>query len=53
MPEPPAPEYVSASSLRASYAEPFLANEKDVDAYLDTLRKTYVQVIRAGKRISV
>ena len=52
-PEPRAPEYVSASSLRATYAEAFLASEHDVDAYLDTLRKTYVQVIRAGKRISV
>ncbi|RWO20271.1 BREX system P-loop protein BrxC [Mesorhizobium sp.] len=52
---PPAPptEYVAASALRVAYAKPFLADELDVDAYLDTLRETLIAEIRAGKRVTV
>ncbi|MFG1346539.1 BREX system P-loop protein BrxC [Xanthobacter autotrophicus DSM 431] len=53
-PPPPAqPEYVAASALRVTYAKAYLADERDVDAYLDTLRETLVAEIRAGKRVTV
>lgn len=53
---PPVPaqlEYVAASALRVTYAKPYLADERDVDAYLDTLRKKLIAEIRAGKRVTV
>ena len=55
---PPTPplaqlEYVAATALRVTYAKPYLADEQDVDAYLDTLRETLIAEIRAGKRITV
>ncbi|ALN72272.1 BREX system P-loop protein BrxC [Aureimonas sp. AU20] len=52
---PPLPptQYVAATGLRVAYAKPFLADEQDVDAYLDTLRETLIAEIRAGKRITI
>ncbi|MER9202955.1 BREX system P-loop protein BrxC [Mesorhizobium sp. M0933] len=51
---PPSPtEYVAAAALRVIYAKPYLANERDVDAYLETLRETLIAEIRAGKRVTV
>lgn len=55
---PPTPplaqlEYVAATALRVTYAKPYLADEQDVDAYLDTLRETLIAEIRAGKRVTV
>ena len=55
---PPTPplaqlEYVAATALRVTYAKPYLTDEQDVDAYLDTLRETLIAEIRAGKRITV
>ena len=47
------PEYVAASALRVTYAKPYLADERDIDAYLETLRKTLISEIRAGKRVTV
>lgn len=52
-PTPPPTEYVAATALRVAYAKPFLADERDVDAYLDTLRETLIAEIRAGKRITI
>jgi energy-coupling factor transporter ATP-binding protein EcfA2 len=52
-PTPPPTEYVAATALRVAYAKPFLADERDVDAYLDTLRETLISEIRAGKRITI
>ncbi|MBX3547065.1 BREX system P-loop protein BrxC, partial [Chelatococcus sp.] len=52
-PPPPPTEYVAATALRVAYAKPFLADERDVDAYLDTLRETLITEIRAGKRITI
>jgi hypothetical protein len=46
-------QYVAASALRVNYAKPYLANERDVDAYLDTLRETLIAEISAGKRITI
>ena len=50
---PAQPEYVAASALRVTYAKPYLADEQDIDAYLDTLRETLIAEIRAGKRVTV
>lgn len=50
---PPPTQYVAATGLRVAYAKPFLADEQDVDAYLDTLRETLIAEIRAGKRITI
>ncbi|MGD9866204.1 MAG: hypothetical protein AB7S99_23640, partial [Pseudodonghicola sp.] len=52
-PPPRATQYVAATGLRVAYAKPFLADEQDVDAYLDTLRETLISEIRAGKRITI
>lgn len=52
-PAPAQPEYVAASALRVTYAKPYLANEQDIDAYLNTLRETLIAEIRAGKRVTV
>lgn len=52
-PAPVQPEYVAAGALRVTYAKPYLADEKDVDAYLDTLRDTLIAEIRAGRRVTV
>ena len=52
-PPPPPTQYVAATGLRVAYAKPFLADEQDVDAYLDTLRETLIAEIRAGKRITI
>ncbi len=52
-PPPFQPEYVAASALRVTYAKPYLADEQDVDAYLETLRERLVTEILAGKRVTV
>jgi len=46
-------EYVPAAGLRVTFAKPYLADERDVDAYLESLRKTLITEIRSGKRITV
>lgn len=52
-PAPTRPEYVAASALRVTYVKPYLSDEQDIDAYLDTLRETLIAEIRAGKRVTV
>ncbi|MBP0463878.1 BREX system P-loop protein BrxC [Roseomonas sp. PWR1] len=47
------PEYVAASALRVTYAKAYLADERDIDAYLETLRETLISEIRSGKRVTV
>lgn len=49
----PSPAYVAASTLHVAYGEPFLASERDVDAYLAALRTTLMAEIQSGKRITV
>lgn len=53
--EPAAPkvEYVSSSHLKVAFRSPYLADEADVDAYLETYRETLLAEIRSGKRITV
>ena len=46
-----APRFVSVAQLPVNFAKAVLADEADVGAYLETLRKTLIAEIRDGKRI--
>ena len=50
---PPRTEYVASTSLKVPFDKPFLADEQDIDAFLDKLRETLIAEIRNGKRITV
>jgi hypothetical protein len=50
---PSAPTFVSVTQLPVNFAKAVLADEADVGAYLETLRKTLLAAIRGGKRISL
>ena len=50
--EPPV-EYVPRSSIRVDFPKPYLADEADVDAYLQALRAALLEEIRSGKRVNV
>lgn len=50
---PPPTMYVAASTLRVAYDKAFLADERDVDAYITSLRTMLMAEIQAGKRITV
>jgi hypothetical protein len=55
---PPAPlpkktQFVPVGALQVKYSKPFLADEADVGAYLETLRETLLTAIRDGKRITL
>ena len=44
-------QYVTRTSLSVDFDKPWLADEADVDRYLDALRKALMKVIEASKRI--
>ncbi|MCU7958471.1 MAG: BREX system P-loop protein BrxC [gamma proteobacterium symbiont of Bathyaustriella thionipta] len=46
-------EYISTRKLKVSFNKAWLANEADVDEYLQQLRKALLREIEAGKRIQV
>lgn len=46
-------QYVTRASLAVEFDKPWLADEADVDRYLDMLRKALMKVIKAGKRINI
>lgn len=46
-------EYISTNALEINFDKLFLENEKDVDEYLDALKKAMVKAIRAKKRITI
>jgi hypothetical protein len=46
-------EYVAQQTLRPSFAKAWLANEEDIDAYLDLLKQKMLAAIKEGKRIQV
>lgn len=52
MKEPPA-EYVAASRIKVSFPKPYLTSEEDVEAYVDALRRAYLEKVAENKRISV
>jgi hypothetical protein len=52
-PEPPAPTYVPASSLRAKCDLPFIGSEADLDRWLAALRAVAAEELKKGNRISL
>jgi hypothetical protein len=52
-PTPAAPTYVPATSLRASCALPYIANEAELDQWLASLRSAALKEIGKGHRISL
>lgn len=46
-------EYVPARSIRVSYNKAWLADEADVDRYIESMRGALLDEIRKGKRIQI
>ena len=57
MNEPPAaapqPTYVNASEIKVGFVKPYLTEEADVEQYVDAMKKTLLEQIRAGKKVIV
>lgn len=57
MNEPPAPArqptYVNASEIKVGFVKPYLTEEADVEQYVDAMKKTLLEQIRAGKKVIV
>jgi hypothetical protein len=49
----PRVEYVTRTELRVPFDRAWLADEADVDAYLDALKAAMMREIGAGKRVQV
>jgi hypothetical protein len=46
-------EYVSSRAVKVSFNKAWLANEADVDRYLESMREALLEEIRKGKRIQI
>lgn len=51
--EAPEPEYISRNTIQPTFTKAWLEDDSDVDAYMDELKKAYLQAIREGKRIQI
>ena len=49
----PTVEYISTRKISVSFDKAWLANEADVDHYLESLREAFLEEIRKGKRIQI
>jgi hypothetical protein len=49
----PRPQYVTRASLHVPFDKPWLADQADVDAYLDALRQALMEAIKTGKRVQI
>lgn len=49
----PQPTYVNASEIKVSFAKPYLTEEADVEQYVQEMKKTLLEQIRAGKKVIV
>jgi len=49
----PRPEYVSSRNINIAFDKPWLANEADIERYLEAMRKALLEEIRNGKRIQI
>ena len=52
-PAPKPPAYVNASEIKVAYSKPYLAEEADVEQYVNELRKTLMAAIQQGKKVIV
>lgn len=52
-PEPPQTTYVNASEIKVGFAKPYLTEEADVEQYVQEMKKTLLEQIRAGKKVIV
>ena len=46
-------EYVSSRAVRVPFDKPWLADETDVDRYLESMREAFLTEINKGKRIQI
>lgn len=49
----PQPTYVNASEIKVGFAKPYLTEEADVEQYVEEMKKTLLEQIRAGKKVIV
>ncbi|NRP50633.1 hypothetical protein XMV201_002403 [Aliiroseovarius sp. xm-v-201] len=49
----PQPTYVNASEIKVGFAKPYLTEEADVEHYVQEMKKTLLEQIRAGKKVIV
>jgi hypothetical protein len=49
----PRVEYVNVRQVRAEYDKAWLADEADVERYLEAVREALLEEIRKGKRVQV
>ncbi len=47
------PAYVNASEIKISFSKAYLAEEADVEQYVEEMKKTLLDQIRAGKKVIV
>ena len=52
-PAPRPPSYINASEIRPKYAKPYLAEESDVENYVEEMKQSLLAQIRSGKRVIV
>lgn len=52
-PAPTPPSYINASEIRPKYAKPYLAEESDVESYVEEMKQSLLAQIRSGKRVIV
>jgi hypothetical protein len=52
-PEPPQTTYVNASEIKVGFAKPYLTEEADVEQYVQKIKKSLLEQIRAGKKVIV
>jgi len=46
-------EYIPSRAVRVNFDKAWLANETDVDLYLESMRQALLAEIRQGKRIQI
>ncbi len=52
-PPPPVQNFIAGSSVKVSFPRAYLADEADVEAYLNSMREALMAEIRGGNRITV
>nr|CAD6617282.1 BREX system P-loop protein BrxC [Rhizobium sp. Khangiran2] len=52
-PAPTPPSYINASEIRPKFAKPYLAEESDVETYVEEMKQSLLAQIRSGKRVIV